>query len=162
MKRQGGFAVISVIVIVVILAVLAGGLLALSTTQSSVLSQDIQSARADQTARAGVQWGLRQAFLNANVWGAAGNASCNNAPFAAPVAATIPMAAVNGFQVTVSCGSALYNEGETGNPAPNNNRQVRVYQIMAIACPFAPAPAACPRADAAATYVERRREAVGI
>ena len=165
MKRQYGFGIITVIVVLVILAVLSGGLVALSTAQHTTLSQDVLSARAEQAARAGVQWGLFQAFNGTAVWS---GTTCNNAAigaptFGAPVRATINMQAVNGFQVTVECGSALYREGETGLPNPNNNRLVRVYQITAFACPSTAA--ACPLRNGAAAanaYIERRREAVGI
>ena len=157
MKHQSGFGVIAVIVVLVMLATLAGGLVALGSTQSVVLGQDVLAARAEQAARAGTQWGLARAFNTAAPW-------CDNASFAAPVTATITPVA--GFQVTVSCGSGSYNEGqrESGLPPPNEYAPavVRVYRIQAWACPTG---GACPRVDGTASssaYVERRREAIGI
>ena len=163
MRSQSGFGIITVIVVLVLLATLSAGLVALGTSQSTTVSQDVLSTRADQAARAGVQWGLFRAFSGANNWD--GGASCDAAAatFATPVSSTLSLAAVNGFQVTVSCGSILYREGETGNPPPNNHRTVRVYRITAIACPAGATP--CPRNDgttATAAYVERRREATGL
>lgn len=165
MKRQSGFGVIAVIVVLVMLAALAGGLVALGSTQSVVLSQDVLSARAEQSARAGVQWGLFQAFNGTAAWDGAScdTATLGNPTFNAPVRSTINMAAINGFQVTVECGSAIYRDGETGSSPPNNHRMVRVYQIRAFACPVGATP--CPRNDGTTAgfgYVERRREAVGI
>lgn len=154
-RLQSGFGVIAAIVVLVILSVLAAAIVALSTTQSAVLAQDVLSARATQTAHAGTEWGLFQAFGNTSAWG---GASCNNGTETLPVSATVDTSAINGFQATVTCWSRVFNEGET---EPGVSRTVRVYQVTAVACPAAP----CPQtgaATAAATYVERRREAVGI
>ena len=155
MRQQRGFGVIAAIVVLVIMAALAAAIVALSTTQSSVLAQDVLSARAAQSARAGTEWGLFQAFSNANAWG---GVSCNTANETAPVTATVDTSAINGLAVTVTCWSRTYREGET---SLNVSRVVRVYQITAVACPAAP----CPNVDAAvarANYVERRREVSGM
>lgn len=149
---QSGFGVIAAIVVLVMLAVLAGAIVALGTTQNSVLAQDVLAARAQQTARAGTEWGLFQAFSNANAWN---GASCDAGTEAAPVSAVVDTQAINGFQATVSCWSKTYNEGET---AINTPKQVRIYQILSVACPAAP----CPQASAAPGYIERRREVVGM
>lgn len=155
LRLQGGFGVIAAIVVLVLLSTLAAAIVALSNTQSITLSQDILSARAMQTARAGTEWGLYQAFSNASAWG---GASCNTGTQGIPVTATVDTAALNGFQATVSCWSAVYNEGETSPGVP---KTVRVYQITSVACPAAP----CPQTGATTTgpgYIERRRAAVGI
>lgn len=151
---QQGFGLIAVIVVLVMLAALAGGLVALTSAQRSALSQDVFSARAEQAARAGIEWGLFQAFSGSTAWTAGGN--CTNAGVNAPVTATV---ALNGFQATVSCWSRRFFEGQ--NP-DNSGIEVRVFQISAIACPAGAG--ACPRTDAStlgANYVERRREVVG-
>lgn len=159
MKRlsrvQTGFGVIAAIVVLVMLSALAAAIVAMSSTQSVVLAQDALSARAAQTAHAGTEWGLAQAFANANAWS---GASCNSATEAAPVSATVDTSAINGFQATVNCWSYVYREGET---SPGTAKQVRVYQLTSVACPAAPCPQAGP-ATAAAGYVERRREAVAV
>ena len=154
-RFQRGFGVIAAIVVLVILSTLAAAIVALSTTQSMTLSQDILAARATQTARAGTEWGLFQAFSNAAAWN---GASCNTGTQLAPVSATLDTSAVNGFQATVTCWSAVYNEGES---APKVSKTIRIYRILSVACPAAP----CPQNGAGTTasnYVERRREAVGI
>jgi MSHA biogenesis protein MshP len=142
MKLQKGFGMIAAIVVLV----------ALSSTQSLVLSQDVLSARAMQTARAGTEWGLYQAFSNAAAWG---GASCNAG---GPVSATLDIKAITGFQATVTCRSSAYNEGET---APNISNVIRIYRIESVACPAAPCPQTGPGA-AATSYIERRREVIGI
>jgi MSHA biogenesis protein MshP len=157
MRRQRGFGVIAAIVVLVILATLAAAIVALSTTQSSILAQDILSARAVQSARAGTEWGLFQAFSNANVWNG-GTASCNTGTEALPVTATVDTSAVNGMQATVTCWSRRYSEGEESMGV---SAFVRLYQVSSVACPNAPCPQTGPEI-ARANYVERRREAIGM
>lgn len=154
MKRQFGFGVIAAIVVLVILAALAAAIVSLGSTHSVTVAQDVMAARAMQTARAGTEWGLTQAFNGASVWG---GASCNTGTELAPVSATVDTQAINGFQATVSCWSKTYNEGET----TTGFRQVRIYQILSVACPAAP----CPQTGAATAgpgYIERSREVVGM
>lgn len=156
MKKQSGFGAIAAIVVLVMLSALAAAIVSLSATQSATVALDVLSARATQTARAGTEWGLFQAFSGGNGW--SGGASCIGATAAAPVSATVDTSAINGFQATVTCWSVTYNEGET---SPGVSRVVRVYQITSVACPAAP----CPQMGAATAgpnYVERRRAAVGI
>ena len=154
-RGQRGFGVIAAIVVLVMLSALAAAIVAMSSTQGAVLAQDALSARAEQTAHAGTEWGLAQAVANANVWG---GSSCNNGSEASPVSATVDTSAINGFQATVTCWSYVYREGET---SPGTARQVRVYQLTSIACPAAPCPQAG-AATAAVGYAERRREAVAV
>jgi MSHA biogenesis protein MshP len=155
-RRQRGLGLITVIVVLVLLAVLAGGMVALSSTQSTTQSQDVLAARAEQAARAGVDWGLYQAFSASTAWNGGGNCSASTATVNAPVTASV---ALNGFQVSVRCWSRRFFEGQ--NP-DGTGIEVRVFQITAYACPAAAS--TCPRLDsgaASASYVERRREAVG-
>lgn len=155
-RRQRGFGLITVIVVLVLLAVLAGGMVALSSTQGTTQSQDVLSARAEQAARAGIEWGLFQAFSTGTAWSGGGNCSAPTATVNAPVTATV---ALNGFQVSVRCWSRRFYEGQNPN---GTGIEVRVFQISAYACPAAAS--TCPRLDrgaASASYVERRREAVG-
>ena len=152
MKLQKGFGMIAAIVVLVMLASLAAAITALSSAQSLVLSQDVLSARAMQTARAGTEWGLYQAFSNASAWG---GASCNTG---GAVSATLDVKAITGFQATVTCRSSAYNEGET---AQGVSKVIRIYRIESVACPAAP----CPQTGSgvtAASYIERRREVIGI
>ena len=134
---QRGFGAIVAIIIVVILATISAGLVRLGTTQQATATQDVLSARAWQTARAGSEWGLYQ------VLGPSG--SC------AP-STTLDLRATTGFSVTVSCSARSFNEGET---APGVPLATTTYSIEAVACNSA----ACPDAALAATpgYVERKR-----
>ena len=135
--RQRGFGAIVAIVILVILATVAAALVRLGTTQQVTSAQDILSARAWQTARAGNEWGLYRAL------GPAG--SC------AP-ATTLDLRATTGFSVTVSCSARTFNEGET---SPGTPRVTTTYSIEAVACNSA----ACPDAAQATKpgYIERKR-----
>jgi MSHA biogenesis protein MshP len=145
MRRQAGFGVIAAIVILVILASLAAAIVKFGFVEQMSSAQDTLTARATSAARAGNEWGLHQALKG-------GWAAC------AGVVQTLDLTVDTGFQVTVTCNSILYNEGES---APGTARTVRVYSIDAVACnmPLAAEPK-CPNNGAAASpaYVERRRQ----
>jgi MSHA biogenesis protein MshP len=164
-RAQKGFGAIAAIVVLVILATLAAAIVTLSTTQSQNLSQDMLSARADQAARAGLEWGLFQAFNDGAVWknDTSTDLRCSAATDdTKPYTATIAPAG-DGFQATVTCWSKTYGEGETLNSSNAVVRRVvRLYQFTSVACPVG---GDCPRtggAIAVPVYVERRREATGI
>jgi MSHA biogenesis protein MshP len=147
MNRQRGFGAIAAIVILVILAVLGAAIVSIGTTQQMTSAQDVMSAKAWQTARAGNEWGLYKA-LKGQDWGGAGTL-CDTASRTA----TLDLRAETGFAVTITCDSWGYNEGES---VPGTPRQVRMFRIRAVACPAA----ACPVTNstvAAAGYVERTR-----
>jgi len=57
-RSAHGFAIVAAVVILVILAGLAGFVVSLTTSQNFSLAQDVQSARAYQAARAGIEWGV--------------------------------------------------------------------------------------------------------
>ena len=134
---QRGFGAIVAIVILVVMATISAALVRLGTTQQVISTQDILSARAWQTARAGNEWGLYWALRGGSCAGAAG---------------TLDLRATTGFSVTVSCTARTFNEGETSPGVPF---VITTYSIEAIACNAA----ACPDAALAATpgYVERKR-----
>jgi MSHA biogenesis protein MshP len=134
--RQRGFGVIAAIVILVILAGISAALVRMGTTQQLTSTQDILSARALQTARAGNEWGLYQA-LSAGTCGGP---------------TTLDLRAETGFAVTVTCSAKSFNEGES---SPGVARVVTTYSIEAVACNAG----SCPDAALAATpgYVERKR-----
>lgn len=148
MTRQRGFGAIAAIVVLVILALLSAAITSISTTQQTTAAQDVLSARAWQTARAGNEWGLFQA-LQGGTWS---GAACD----AATLTQTLDLTAETGFFVTVSCRSWSYSEGEDAPGAPHT---VRVYRITAVACPAA----VCPVTDATVAgvgYIERTRVVV--
>ncbi|MCR4298432.1 MAG: hypothetical protein NUV75_06740 [Gallionella sp.] len=138
---QRGFGAIVAIVILVIMATISAALVRLGTTQQVTSAQDILSARAWQTARAGNEWGLYWALHDS---------SCANA------AGTLDLSATTGFWVTVTCTAKTFKEGEESlMPPVVTARVITTYSIEAVACNSA----VCPDPALAATpgYVERKR-----
>ena len=100
MKRhQHGLGAITIIVVLVVLAGMAAAIVRLNSAAQTTATQELLAARAAQAARAGLQWGLYQAFKGS--WTA-----CNGA------SSTLDLGSESGMRVTVSCSSMLYNEGE--------------------------------------------------
>ena len=144
-KAQRGLGAVAVILVLVVLASLAAAVVRLGLQTQNQTSQSLLGAHANAAARAGLEWGLYQAFKG-------GWASCSNA------GQTLDLAADGGgMRVTVSCDSRLYNEGES---APGMPATVRLFTIDAVACNSSSPGTACPDATAAVTqaYVERRRQ----
>lgn len=139
-RTQRGLGALAAVVVLVMLSLMAATIVRLGTGQQTVLAQDLLAERAAQAARAGIEWGLHQAFKGP--W-----ATC------AGVSQTLDLTADTGMRVTVSCSSTLYNEGEQ---SPGTAQTVRVYTLDAVAC----SASSCPDATAAAQpgYVERRRQ----
>lgn len=135
-----GLGAVAVIIVLVTLAGLAAAVLRLGQQAQITSTQDVLALRAAAAARAGIEWGLYQAFKGS--W-----TSCSSA------SQSLDLSADLGMVVAVSCDSRLYNEGES---APGVAQTVRVYTIDALACNAA----ACPDGTAAvrAGYVERRRQ----
>lgn len=142
-RTQRGLGAVSAVLVLVVLASLAATLVRLSTHAQTDSALALQTARANQAARAGLEWGLYQAFRGA--W-----ANCAN------TTQTLDLSADTGMRVTVSCNTRSYNEGES---APATPRTVRIYTLDAVACNST---TACPDATLAtsAHYVERRRQVV--
>ncbi len=59
---QQGFAIAAAIFLIVVLALLAVGMVQISSTSHTSLSQEYTSARAYMAARSGLQWGMYQAI----------------------------------------------------------------------------------------------------
>lgn len=137
--RMRGLGAVAAIVVLVVLSVLAAALVRMAGAAQTASAQDVQGARAFQAARAGLDWGLYQAFKGTWI-------SCSGAT------QTLDLVADTGFRVTVRCESNVFNEGES---APGTPQTVRVYAIDAVACNGA---ATCPDDGRAARpgYVERR------
>ena len=138
-RREQGLGAITIIVVLVLLAGMAAAIVRLNSAAQMTATQELLAARAAQAARAGLQWGLYQAFKGP--WSACSGDS-----------STLDLGAENGMRVTVSCNSTLYNEGES---APGTARTVRVYTLDAVACNGA---TGCPDNTMVARpgYVERR------
>ncbi len=140
-----GLGAVAVILVLVLLAGIAAAVLRMGQQSQGQTTQGLQGARATAAARAGVEWGLYQAFKG--TW-----TSCSNA------SQTLDLAADGGgLRVTVRCNAQVYNEGES---APGTPATVRIYTIDAVACTSRSASTACPDATAAVAqgYVERWRQ----
>ncbi len=144
--RTRGFGAVAALVVLVILSVLGAAIARLGWTQQIGGAQDLNSARAQQAANAGAEWGLYQALKGS--WTTCASAS-----------QTIDMRASMGVVVTVTCNSATFVEGEngTGDPPTFTNRTLRTYLIDAVACNST---TSCPDNALASgvAYVERRRQ----
>ena len=102
--RQRGFALVTAIFILVVLAGLGAAMVTISTAQHTTVAMDIQSTRAYQSARAGIEWGAFQSLQTPLPVGF----TCPLLP-AAP--ATYSMTPIAGFTTTVTCNSTAHSEG---------------------------------------------------
>ncbi|MDP1681219.1 MAG: agglutinin biogenesis protein MshP [Burkholderiales bacterium] len=102
--RQKGFALVTGIFILVVLAGLAAAMVTISTSQHTTVAMDIQSMRAYQAARAGIEWGAYQALQTPLPPGF----TCPVLPAAA---ASYTMTPLTGFTTTVTCSSTTHSEG---------------------------------------------------
>ena len=136
--RQHGFGYIAAVLVVVALGGLALAVMRIGTTQQVTGAMDLQSAHADQAARAGLEWGLYRALVNDD---------CS--------AGTISLAGVAGFRASVTCERRVFGEGETaaGDPVAKNLYRIEATACNAAACPGSSAVVATP------DYVERKRSA---
>ena len=135
---QQGLGAIAAIVVLVVLAGLSAAVVRLGSASASASAQEIESARATHAARAGLQWGLFQAFKGS--W-----TTCNG------TVQNLDLRSATGMTVALRCDSSAYNEGES---VPGVPQVVRVFTIEAVACNSA---TACPDATRATQpgYVER-------
>jgi MSHA biogenesis protein MshP len=137
-RCQNGFLVIAAVFLVVVLAALVGYLMTASTTSQAASAADLNSARAYQAARAGIEWGAFQ--IRRDPGGGTFKPACEagTATFDLTFGSTL-----GAFTARVTCTSASLSEGGTA---------VRAYRIVSNACNDAP----CPSATTSATYVERQ------
>lgn len=99
--RQNGFALVTAIFILVVLAGLGAAMVTISTSQHTTVAMDVQSTRAYQAARAGIEWGAYQALQTPLPAG-----------FTCPAAAaSYTMIPLTGFTTTVTCSSTTHSEG---------------------------------------------------
>jgi len=140
-----GLGAVAVIVVLVLLATVAAAVVRFGQQGQTMVQQDVQGLRASTAARAGIEWGLYQALKGS--W-----TSCSG------TSQTLDLSADSGMRVTVSCSSALYNEGKD---AAGADRQVRMFTIDAVACNGS---TSCPDATAAVGtgYVEARRQVQAV
>lgn len=139
-----GLGTVAIIVVLVAMSALAAAIVRMGQAEQATATRDLLSQRAMQAARAGMEWGLYQAFKGS--W-----TSCSSAT------QTLDLGTDYGLHATVQCDSRSFNEGES---APGTPRTIRVFTIDVVACNAA----ACPSAAAAAQpgYVERRRQVQAV
>jgi len=132
-QRQRGFLIIAAVFLLVVLAGLVAYLTTVSTTSQAASAADLNSARAYQAARAGIEWGAYQLLRDS---GGAFTATCNGGTATSNLT-------FGDFTATVTCtAGASLSEGAS---------TVRAYRIVSNGCNQP----ACPTVTTSATYVER-------
>jgi MSHA biogenesis protein MshP len=135
-RRSAGVGLVTAIFLLVVLAGLAVAMVAIYNTQQQSSSLDEQGARADQAARAGVEWGV---FHRVNNSGCANGSATS---FAFPAESVLAP-----FSVTVEC---TFIEGpDRTNPDVVLDRWI----IRATACTSRNG--RCPDANNSPDYVQR-------
>ena len=141
--RARGFTLVSVVFILVVLTALGAALASVSMRQQMGSAAELESARALQAARAGLEWAAFQVLRNP--------APPAAAP-ACPATTSFSPTGLASFTVTISCtrtpGSGTVADGVT---------TMAFFQLVANAC-NAPTSGACPNVAPAPsrTYVERQ------
>ncbi|STR27629.1 Tfp pilus assembly protein PilX [Janthinobacterium lividum] len=138
-RRMRGFSLVTAIFLLVVLAALAAVMVNMSTFQQTESALDVQGVRAEQAARAGLEWGL-QRQISAGL--TAGAACIATTTFSLPPGTTL-----SAFSVSVQCNTA------TGPGTLTS------WTITATACNQS-GPAGCPNAGNNPDYVQRRLQAV--
>jgi MSHA biogenesis protein MshP len=147
LRKSAGVALVTAIFLLVVLAGLAVAVVSLTTSQQASSVQDVQGARAYQSAKAGIEWALYQALQSgagtpsANL-GCASGASYN---FGMPSGTSL-----SAFTVTVTCTApaAPWAGGAATDPTAGH------FRITATAC-NQPSGGACPNPTPRADYVQR-------
>jgi MSHA biogenesis protein MshP len=140
--RPPGFTLVSMLFILVVLAALGAALAGISVRQQLGSAADLDSARALQGARAGLEWAAFEVLRNPPP------------PAAAPgcfATTSFSAAGLGGITITVSCtrtpSSGTLSDGAT---------PLAFFQLVATACNV-PSGGACPHAGTPpVTYVERQ------
>ena len=121
-RQQKGFLVMAAVFLLVVVAAYIAYLGTQSNVQQSTTILDVQSARALQAARAGIEWGAFQVLRN--------NTGCGPGPF--PGTLTFAGTTLSDFSAVVTC-TASGSISEGGNA-------VTVYQITSTGCNAATCP----------------------
>lgn len=104
---QTGFALVTAIFLLVILAGLGAAMVTISTSQHTTVAMDIQSARAYQAARAGIEWGAFQALQAAPPAGFI----CPALPSVGSHTMDFTGTPLDGFATRVTCSTTTHSEG---------------------------------------------------
>ena len=132
-RRMAGFALVSAIFLLVVLAALAAFIVQMSTRQQVAAAADVQSARAYQAAKTGIDLALYYYLRPA-------------APNCLPVYSGPLTGSLAGFTVTVRCQGSVSND--------ENGTSVALRRFVATAC-NQPAGGNCPNTAPGANYIER-------
>ena len=135
-RRSAGFTMVSALFILVVLAALGAALAKISMRQQLGSAAEIESARARQGARAGLEWAAFQ-VLRSPAPPSAAPACFGTTSFSVP--------GITGMTVTVNCSSTAGSDGALS---------AVFYQLVANAC-NSPSAGACPHSGSpGVTYVE--------
>lgn len=137
--RDAGFTMISAIFLLVVLAALGTAMVGITQRQQLGSAAELDSARALQSARGGLEWAAFQVLQNPAP------------PAAAPACFATTNIVVAPFTVTVDC-----TRTPTSGTLADGATEMVFYQLVATAC-NAPVAGACPTTGTPGlTYVERR------
>lgn len=137
MKQEKGFVVVSALVIVVMLAVFGIAMALMGSLQQRQTALDLETARAYQAAKTGIDWGLYQLHN----------------PATPPACQTISFNAggqLSRFTITVQCTSTVINDGA---------QPLLVYVVQSNACNN-PTGGNCPGTTTRSLAVERQLRVV--
>lgn len=135
-QRQRGVSVITAVFLLLLFAGLAVYMLWITSAQNRGAAQDVQGARAYQTARSGVEWGLYRLLRD-------GQCAASNS-------LTFTGSSLTDYTVTVACTRTANTDELLSTNA------IRVYEIVATAC-NRPVGGTCVGIDANGPgYVERQ------
>lgn len=148
-RKSRGVALVTAIFLLVVLSGLAVAVVSLTTSQQSAASQDEQSARAYQAARAGIEWALFVSLQNGA--GLAANALGCPRNQANPISFTLPAQSLSAFTVTVTCTAQA---GGYNVPTGPNDPTFGGFRITSVAC-NQPGPFGCPNNAPGPDYVQR-------
>jgi MSHA biogenesis protein MshP len=147
-RKSAGVAIITAIFLLVVVAGLAVAVVSLTTAQQDASAKDLQSQRAYQAAKAGIEWALFRALQTGVL-----------PPAALPCGTTIPVAlppntTLSNFVVTLS----IRCDGDTANGLAGGGADDRTASHLVItstAC-NQPVNQVCPNAAPGADYVQRQ------
>lgn len=107
-RQRRGFSLVSAVFILAVLAVAGSFMLNIAGVARRTTDFVLLQARADQAARAGIEWGIRQIVTTPGV--------CPASTF------TLTESTLDGFSVTVSCTLSTHDE---------NGTSVNAYRVQA-------------------------------
>jgi MSHA biogenesis protein MshP len=108
-KKQTGFSLVPALFLIIVLALLGAVAVRMGVVQSQTVVLAMQSSRAYQAARSGIEWAAFEAVVNGNC----GNGSLN-----------LSEGGLAGFRVSTTCAATTHTEG---------SNTVTVYRFEAFA-----------------------------